>query len=264
MRAVRRPHLQPFQPASYSPLRHHHDFRITRYQQLELNRITLRLVCTSWNEIALSTLRIYVHRRRKLGGTPPATYKLHYIDYSAQSTDLVTLITLSNSLRSLSLHSRSHPAQLWFSLAEIAQLFPQLVSLSIVDSPEYEGATTKWSMPHLEVFEYTLHSPFPYNPPSSKWNLPALEHLAIVFFGLRAEPGVGAMSFIQAVGPLLETLALGSAGFKFHIPETCWPRLTSLRMLVVDADVEGLQHIFARPTQIGSRILRCAYPRPPP
>ena len=265
-------------------IRYHHDFRITRYQRLESNRIILRMVCRSWSEIAISTLRIYVHRRRKLGGTPPATYKLHYIDYSTQSTDLVTLINLlsspaasriktlsvticdgrfissqipqmvhsasilNNTLRSLSLHFLYRPAELWFSLAEIARLFPQLVSLSIYDSAACEGSTTEWSMPHLEVFDYTSYSPFPFNPPTSKWHLPSLKHLAIVFLTLSAEPGIGAaMSFIRAIGPPLETLALGSVGFQLHVPETCWPRLESLRMLVVDENVEGLQHLAVPP-----------------
>lgn len=265
-------------------VRCHHDFRITRYQRLEVNRITLRLVCRSWHEIALTTLRIYVHRRRKLGGTPPATYKLHYIDYSAQSTDLVTLInilsspaaarittlsvticdgrftssqipqmvhsasTLNSTLRSLSLHFRYQSAELGVSLGEISKLFPQLVSLSIFDSSGYEGATDEWSMPHLEVLDYTSYSPFPYNPSTSKWNLPALKHLAIVFLSLRAEPGIGAaMSFLQAVRPSLETLALGSAGFTLRVPETCWQWLRGLRMLAVDDNIEGLQDLAVLP-----------------
>jgi hypothetical protein len=37
------------------------------------------VLCTTLSEIALYTLRVYVHHKRKLGG-PPATYKLHYID----------------------------------------------------------------------------------------------------------------------------------------------------------------------------------------
>lgn len=273
-------------------VRYHHDFRITRYQRLESNRITLRLVCTSWSEIALSTLRIYVHRRRKLGGIPPTTYKLHYIDYSAQSTDLVTLINLlsspaasrirtlsiticdgrfissqipqmvhsasilNNTLRSLSLHFLYRPAELRFSFAEIARLFPQLVSLSIYDSAASEGSTTEWSMPHLEVLDYTSYSPFPYSPLTSKWHLPSLKHLAIVFLTLSAEPGIGAaMSFVQLVGPLLETLALGSVGLKLHVPETCWPRLENLRMLVVDKNIEGLEHL-AVPPRLG--VIFCA------
>jgi len=265
-------------------VRYHHDFRITRYQRLEVNRLALRLVCRSWSEIAQSTLRIYVHRRRKLGGTPPATYKLLCIDYSAQSTDLVTLInllsspaanrittlsvticdgrfissqipqmvhsasTLHNTLRSLSLHFIYRSAELWFSLAEIATLFPQLVSLSLYECSGYDISTTEWNMPHLEVFDYTSYSPFPYNPPASKWHLPALKHLAVVFLTLSAEPGIGAaMTFIQAVGPSLETLGLGSVGFNLRVPETCWPCLKCLKMLVVDNNVEGLQHLAVLP-----------------
>jgi hypothetical protein len=265
-------------------VRYHHDFRITRYQRLEANRITVRLVCRTWSEIALSTLRIYVHRRRKLGGTPPATHKLHYIDYSAQSIDLVTLInllhspaasrvttlsvticngrfissqipqmmhsasTLNNTLRSLSLHFIYRPAELWFSLAEIANLFPQLAALSIYDCSGYEAPTAEWSMPHLEVFDYTSYSPFPYNPSTSKWHLPALKHLAIIFLTSSAESGIGpAMCFIQSTGPSLETLALGSVGFKLHVTKRCWSRLKSLKMLVVDDNVEGLQHLAVPP-----------------
>ena len=263
-------------------VRYFHDFRIARYQRLEVNRITLRLVCKSWSEIALATLRIYVHRTRKPGGIPLAAYKLHYIDYSAQNTDLVPLInllsspaasrittlsismyngrflfsqvpqmvhsasTLNNTLRSLSLHYR--PAELWFSLTEIAKLFPQLVSLSIYDSSEYGGPMNEWSMPHLEVFDYTSYSPFPYNPSTSQWHLPALKHLATAFLTMSAEPGIRAtMAFIQSVGPSLETLALSSVGFKICVPETCWQQLKSLKMLVVDNNVEGLQDLAVPP-----------------
>ena len=272
-------------------VRCYHDFRIARYQRLEADRITLRLVCRAWSEIAFSTLRIYVHRRRTLGGPPPATYKLHYVDYSSQSTDLVTLInllsssaasrittlsvticdgrlissqipqmvhsasTLNNTLRSLSLHFRSHPADIWFSLTEIAKLFPQLVSLSIYHSSGHEGPTIAWSMPHLKVFDYTSYSPFPYNPSTSKWHLPALKHLAVIFLTEIAGPGVeAAMSFIQASGPSLETLALGSVGFNFRISETCWPLLKSLRMLMVDENVEGLQYLAVPP---GLEVIFC-------
>ena len=55
------------------------------------------------------------------------------------------------------------------------------------------------------------------------------------------------MSFIQVVGPSLESLALGSVGFEVHVPETCWPRLEGLRMLVVNENVQGLQHLAIPP-----------------